>query len=130
MKFLKKTDFIIIIVISILALSLLVFYRRANKRKEAVAKIYYKSELVETVDLTKGIDKTFTIPQKPHVVFHQYKNGAIRFEESDCPDKVCIKAGKLEMPGESTACLPNEITLKIEPKDGYQEDDVDIVVGK
>lgn len=130
MKFFKKTDCIIIIVILVLALSLSIFYRKANKEKETFAEIYYKSELVETVDLAAGVDRTFKIPQEDHVVFHQYKDGTIRFEESDCPDKICIKAGKLRMPGESAACLPNKITLKIVPKDGYNEDDVDIVVGK
>lgn len=130
MKFVKKSDFIIIVVILVLALTLSIFYRRINSDKSAVAEIYYSSELVETIDLNLGIDRTFTIPQDDHVIIHQYKDGSIRFEESDCPDKVCIKAGKLSVVGESATCLPNKVTIKVIPKDDYNEDDVDIIVGK
>jgi hypothetical protein len=129
MKFFKKSDFIIIGVILIVAFTLSIFYRRLNSDKSAIAEIYYNSELIETVDLNAGIDRTFTIPQDDHVIFHQYKDGSIRFEESDCPDKICIKAGKLSVVGESATCLPNKITLKVIPKDDYNEDDVDIIVG-
>lgn len=130
MKFFKKSDFIIITVILFLALGLSIFYRSSNRDKSAVAEIYYNSELVETVDLKVGVDRTFTIPQEKHVIIHQFKDGSIRFEESNCPDKVCIRAGKLSIVGESAACLPNKITMKIVPKDEYSDDDVDIIVGK
>lgn len=130
MKFFKKSDFIIIVIILVLALGLSIFYRNINEDKSAIAEIYYESELVETIELKVGVDRIFTIPQDDHVIFHQYKDGTIRFEESDCPDKVCIRAGKLSIVGESAACLPNKITMKIVPKDDYNDDDVDIIVGK
>lgn len=130
MKFLKKSDIIVIFVILILAILLFISYRLINTDKSALAEIYYKSELVETVDLNAGIDRTFSIPQEEHVIFHVYRDGTIRFEESDCPDKVCIKAGRLHIIGESAACLPNKIIVKIVPKSGYHDDAADIIVGK
>lgn len=129
MKFFKKSDLIIIGVILLVAFALSIFYRSWNSDRLAYAEIYYNSELVQTVDLNAGIDKTFKIPQEDHVIIHQYQDGSIRFEESDCPDKVCIRAGKLSVVGESATCLPNKITIKVVPKDDYNEDDVDIIVG-
>ena len=98
-------------------------------KKAAKAEIYYKSELVKTVDLTAGVDKSFSIEQNKNVVFHVFKDGNICFQESNCPDKVCIHAGKLHTVGESAACLPNSIVLKIVAKDQRSSDDLDAVIG-
>lgn len=129
MKFFKKSDLIIISVIIIFSIFFTFIYKNINSDKSAVAEIYYNSQLVETVDLDTGVDKSFHIPQDEHVIFHLYKDGTICFEESDCPDKICIRAGKIGIVGESAACLPNKIVLKIIPKSGYREDTADIIVG-
>ncbi|HEY5585405.1 MAG TPA: NusG domain II-containing protein [Ruminiclostridium sp.] len=130
MKFFKKTDLLVVLAIVLISIISLVIYNNIFSDKPAKAVIYYKSELVETVALNTGIDKTFSISQNKHVVFHLYKDGSISFEESDCPDKVCIKAGKLNSIGETSACLPNEIILKIVPLKNRNNDDLDMIVGK
>lgn len=129
MKFIKKTDFIILLII--LACSFLgwMFYQKEYKSEAAVAQIYYKSELVETIDLTKGVDRRFSIPQNKNVVFHQFSDGSICFEKSNCSNKICIKAGRLKTVGQSAACLPNKIVLKIVPKNGKNASDPDLVIG-
>lgn len=129
MKFLKKADIIIVSVILIISAVSLVSYRSLFGGKAAKAQIYYKSQLVETVDLSAGVDKRFKIEQTPNVVFHVYKDGNICFEEANCPDKICIRAGKLHIIGESAACLPNSIVMKIVAKDKRSKDDLDMVVG-
>ena len=130
MKFVKKTDMIIIGVILVFAVLFMVLYRTKFSDQPAVAEIYYYSDLVETVKLDKKVDKIFSIPQNSHVVFHLYEDGTLRFEESDCPDKVCINTGKIGMVGQSAACLPNGLVVKIVQKSGRTEDTVDIIVGK
>lgn len=130
MKFFKKTDMIIIGVILVFAVIFMVLYRTKFSDQPAVAEIYYYSELVETVRLDEKVDKTFSIPQNDNVVFHLHEDGTLQFEESDCPDKVCINTGKISMVGESAACLPNSIVVKIVKKSGRTDDTVDIIVGK
>lgn len=130
MKFFRKSDIIILCIIVAVSLSAWVVYKNIFSRKKAMAEIYYNNQLVETVDLNKGIDKRFSIPQKKNVVFHLYKDGSIRFEESDCPDKICIKTGKLRTIGETAACIPNKIFLKIVPADSSGDNGLDAVSGK
>lgn len=133
MKFVKKKDIIIIALILLIAISLYYIYNIYNEGLDKLgskAEIYYESELIMTVMLNEKIDKTFSLAQNEHVVFHQYEDGAIRFEESNCPDKVCIKAGKLRHIGSSAACLPNKIILKIVPIKGTESNDVDLIVIK
>jgi hypothetical protein len=45
-------------------------------------------------------------------------DGAIRFIESSCPDKVCIHSGNLRHGGESAACLPNRVLVRVVAEDG------------
>jgi len=129
LKLFRKTDFVVIVVIIAAAGLFWIVYNSIFSGKAAKAEIYYYSELVETVDLVPGQEKIFSIPQEEDVVFRLDKEGNIQFIQSDCPDKVCINAGKLHMVGQSAACLPNGIVVKIVPQGERNEDDPDIIIG-
>jgi len=129
-KFFKKTDILIVLAIVLIGIGSWAIYNYTYSSKPAKAEIYYKSELVKTVDLNTGVDKRFSIPQNEHVVFHLKNNGSICFEQSDCPDKICVKTGSLNSVGGTAACLPNEIFLKIVPIKNRNDDDIDMIVGK
>lgn len=55
------------------------------------------------------------------------ENGRIRFEETNCPDKTCVRTGWLEEPGDSAVCLPGRFMIKIERAEGIEgaKDEVD-----
>lgn len=129
MKFFKKTDVIIIAVILAFSGISWVIYDTAFSDKAARAEIYYYSELVQTVELEKGEEMTFSVPQEEDVVFQLDTEGNIAFIQSDCPDKVCIKAGKLHQVGQFAACLPNGLVLKIVSAGQLGNDDADIILG-
>ncbi|NLK70564.1 MAG: NusG domain II-containing protein [Clostridiales bacterium] len=129
MKFIKKTDVVIILIVIIFCLIGFFIYKSHFADKPAVAEIYYKSNLVEVIDLTNPKERTFSIPQNNNVIFQVYSDGSICFLESDCPDKICILSGRLDTIGQTAACLPNEIILKITPKENRKSDDIDIVAG-
>ena len=128
MRFFKRTDIIIVSSILLISLAIWVFYGLFYADTPVMAEIYYESRLVERVDLGKNEDRVFTIPQNEHVVFRVFRDGSICFEESDW-DRICIRSGKLKTVGQSAACLPNKIILKIVRKDRYSKDDPDIIIG-
>lgn len=41
------------------------------------------------------------------------ENGSIRFQEADCPDKICIKTGTLTEPGQQAICMPSKTIVRI-----------------
>jgi hypothetical protein len=129
MKFFKKSDLIIIFGIFVVGLAVWAVFSFNNSTKPAKAEIYYKSELVATIDLNTGVEKEFSIPQNENVIFHLEKDGRIGFEKSDCPDKICVKTGMLKSVGETAACLPNEIILKIVPLNARSDEELDMIVG-
>ena len=76
-----------------------------------------------------GQQRTITVPQDEDVVLQLDGDGSIRFIRSDCPDKICVKTGRIHLAGQSAACLPNGVIVKIVPADGWKESDPDIVIG-
>jgi hypothetical protein len=90
MKFFRRTDLIIIAAIIVAGLAIWFVYGSIYGGRAAKAEIFYNNELVETVGLESGHDRTFSIPQKPRVVFQVDNDGNISFIESDCPDKICL----------------------------------------
>jgi hypothetical protein len=127
--FFKKTD--VIIIVSLIAAAAIIFCLSLIKPDAGVpgrAQIYYYSELVKSIDLHANVNETFSLPQNENVIF-KVSDGYIWFEKSDCPDKICINSGKLSRPGQSAACLPNAIVLKIVPAE-KDSDGLDAVVGK
>lgn len=129
MRFYKKSDIVMIAAILLISLASWALYGYYIKDKPAKAEIYYYSELVETLYLDGAEERIFSIPQNPNVVFKMDKEGSIAFIASDCPDKICVKTGKIHRPGEYAACLPNGIILKIVPGGERGDDDADIIIG-
>lgn len=50
------------------------------------------------------------------------ENGEIFIKDSVCPDKVCIRSGKISKSGESIICAPNRVAIKIDGKNGNLPD--------
>ena len=127
MKFFKKTDIAIICGVLILAAVLYFIYLQSNKDTAVEARIYYENQLVDVVALDDNKEYDFSVDGHEDVVFHVYADGSIAFIHSDCPDKVCIKAGKQKLSGQSAACLPNGLVLRIAPLEDVGKDP-DVVI--
>ena len=113
MKFAKKMDIVIIAFIAVLALGLLFLNKYFFTEKGEYAEIYHDSTLVYKIKLSDAPKGSFSIPGKPDVVFQHNADGSIAFIKSDCPDKICIRSGRLRFAGQFAACLPNKLVLKI-----------------
>jgi len=124
----KKYDIIVILFILLISFFSYIIYQNQDSVNSPKAEIYYYSELVETIPLDQGVDRTFSVKEHENVIFHLFEDGSICFEESDCPDKLCIKTGKISKPGQFAACLPNGLLLKI-VVDKDDNRDADIIVG-
>lgn len=127
-RFVSKIDFIVIGALLLFAggwLALRQVY--AAPASAVAAQIYYNSRLVKTVTLSSGLDETFAVPGQPEVVL-QIHDRKIRFYSSTCPDKICIRAGYLSRPGESAACLPNKVAVKLVAVGKTQKDTPDTYI--
>ncbi len=115
-RILSKADialFIIIVLTAVLGIALM---SGSGGGKTAVVRV--DGNIERRVDL--GADQTFSIGD----IKFEVRDGAIAFIESDCPDKDCIRAGWLKVPGASMACLPNRVSVTVE---GEAESGVDAI---
>ena len=77
-----------------------------------IATINVGEETVRTLDLTTAPDQEFSIEAETGLpIVFQVKDHAIRFQSSDCPDKVCVNTGFLRDDLQVATCLPNRTTL-------------------
>ena len=49
-------------------------------------------------------------------------DGAVQVISSPCPEKICIKTGRISKPGQWIACLPNRVFISIRRKNGGEPD--------
>jgi hypothetical protein len=128
--FYKKTDILIILLLLLAGGAMWAIRRATLPEGVAFAQIYYNGVLVSTIDLTTGQDRAFSIPEHEDVVFRVTADGGIRFESSDCPDKICVNSGTLYLAGESAACIPNGLILKLVSDNENPDNALDIVIGQ
>lgn len=50
------------------------------------------------------------------------ENGQVWIDQADCPDKLCVKQGKISKSGQSIICLPHKLTILVQT-DSRQEYD-------
>lgn len=120
-KLWNRSDGILILSLLVLAVcgylgySLWAGWADRNRSGEMVCDIYLDGQLVRTVSLDQP--QEFSLPEKPEVLF-QIKDNKIAFIRSDCPDKVCVHTGFLRHSGQSAACLPNRLLIRLRGGDG------------
>ncbi|MCR5485577.1 MAG: NusG domain II-containing protein [Clostridiales bacterium] len=89
-----------------------------------VAVISQNGKELYRIDLDK-VSEAYTIDLGGNVVL--VENGAVSMQSADCPDKLCVRQGKIKNGSHPIICLPNRVEIKIE-NDG-EKDVTDAVVG-
>jgi Uncharacterized protein conserved in bacteria len=116
----KKADFIFIAIILLVAIILFTIFMTGEKGATAVVTIDGK----EVGRYPLSIDGTFPLNGGSNILV--IENGEAYLSEANCPDKLCVKMGKISKTGQSVTCLPNKLNVRIE---GAGDAEVDIIVG-
>ena len=111
----------IVLIIVIILLGFLIFAFQMQKISDK-AEIFVDGKLYKTVDLNKN--QQFEINNKYKNIVC-VKDGKIFVLKSDCPDKTCVKSGKINKTSKIISCAPNGVVIKI----SGNKDASDISVG-
>jgi len=117
----KKTlrnDLILIFSVLALAIGGLLTVLLTRKNENLFAKIYVKSELVRTVDLSSNV-KQFSIKGTQGTVKVVLKNHAIGVVESNCPHQDCVHTAFIKETNRPIICAYNEVYIVIEGDSTY-----------
>lgn len=110
----KKGRIILWAVIGVMLAAALLWLGRPQSGTRMVAAISVGEQTVMTIDLSAAEDREFSIREETGLpIRFQIRDHAIRFMESDCPDKICINTGFLRNDLDVASCLPNRTSLLV-----------------
>lgn len=108
-RLITKKDLILLVVV--LAIGVAGFFLLNSTDKGVTAIIKIDGETVSEIPLRgEYYEMNF------NGVTVKCENGEIFVEDSDCPDKVCIRSGKVSKAGEGIICAPNRVAIEISGK--------------
>ena len=126
-KLAKKQDLFIILGILILALSFWIYSLAQGRGEKVYAQITYFNQELDQIVLTGAMERTFSYPEDPDMVFQVTKDGGIRVVSADCPDQICVNSGVIYRAGSFIACVPNGFLVSVRAETGQLNEEVDIV---
>ncbi|MBQ9992339.1 MAG: NusG domain II-containing protein [Firmicutes bacterium] len=115
-------DFLLILIIVIAAAILWLGFAFLSPAENAAAVISVDSKQAIKLDLQK--DGIYEIKGMLYPCTVEIKNGRIRMESSQCPDKICEHTGFISHSGQSIVCLPNRVIIELQKQEGLQLDAV------
>lgn len=130
MEKIKKADILVIILIVIASFLIYFFTNKLPKEGANISKkvvITVDGKIYKEVPLTKNTDEKIdinTVYGKNEVIIEK---GEVHMHKSNCQDKICMKMGKISIPGDSIICLPNRVMVKI-VADKKSHDSLDLII--
>ena len=104
----KKTD--LIFIAALLALAGILFLANAGREEGAFAVVTVNGEAAGKYPLDE--DGIFPLNGGSNTLV--IEAGEAFLTDADCPDKLCVKMGRISKTGQSITCLPNRLIVKIE----------------
>lgn len=106
----KKGDVVLIVSLGLICV-LLFALPLFSADKAAVAAVWHNGEKIQEIDLST-VNESYELTVGGCVLL--VEEGSIRFSDADCPDKLCVRSGKLSKNGDTAACVPNKVVVVIE----------------
>lgn len=120
MKYFKKNDFILLLIIILIALSIYIS-KSFSQRDGLIVNVYLDNSLYGSFPLTQ--DNCFTLDSgNGNYNIVCIEDEKVYIKEASCPDKLCVRQESICHTGESLCCLPNNVFVIIE-SDGSNEYD-------
>ena len=90
------------------------FFAAASQSSGTTAVAEQNGEELYRIALSPEQERTTFRVSGEYNVAVAVENGEAWVESADCPDQVCVRSGKLSKSGQTAACLPAGVVLRIE----------------
>lgn len=118
-------DLAVFLTILLLAVGSFFLVNAKPSGEKLVAVVTQNGAELYRIDLEEATDRTeLEIGGNYHELLVA-ENGRIRFEQADCPDRICVKSGWISRPGQVAVCVPAGVIVKITGDSG-EEEEIDI----
>lgn len=119
-KFKLKNDIILIGILLVIACIIGIFvYVNNSNSKLLTVQVILDGDIIREYPLGDSDEYNMEcmLETGNYVVI---KDGEVFMKDANCPDKLCVKQGKISQAGETIICLPNRLVIKI-IGDSYSE---------
>lgn len=107
-----KWDFIVVcILIIIVFASWILINNFTDKTQGNRVEVYVDNQLKHTYDLET--DGEYEIGDNSNKNIIVVKDKQVYMKEADCPDKICVRQGKISNNKETIICLPHKLVVKV-----------------
>ena len=111
----------LILIAALLAVSLAVLLITTLTRREGgYVEIEKSGQVIATYSLS--INAEYELNGGTNILV--IENGQAYLKDVNCPDKTCVKTGKIRYVGQSIICLPNQISITVR---GGSDSGVDLI---
>ena len=114
-----RYDLILIGALLVVSLGVLLI-TTLTRREGGYVEVEQSGQIVATYSLS--IDGEYSLNGGTNILV--IEGGVAYLKDANCPDKTCVKTGKIHYVNQSIICLPNEISITVR---GNSDDGVDII---
>lgn len=104
----KKNDFILIVIIFIVAILGFVFYSNYGGNNAASIVVTVDGKIYGTYSLKK--EQKIKINDTNYLII---EDGQADMIKANCPDKICVEQKPISKKKESIICLPNKVIVEV-----------------
>lgn len=124
-KVMTKADLLLILLLvggSLFFLIKPIFW--SQEPEEVWVSVQVDGKVVDEIPLDKNKEKqVFTYRSEFGENRLEIDRGQVFVLEADCPDKLCMRQGKISRPGAMLVCLPNRFVVEIKARSSHEDTD-------
>ncbi|MGN0840297.1 MAG: NusG domain II-containing protein [Candidatus Ornithospirochaeta sp.] len=110
----------VLVIVFFLVVSLLLFLLIGKRKEGSEVRVMVEGKEIGVYSLSR--DGEFSLNGGTNTLI--IKDGKAYMADADCPDKLCVRQGKIHRNGETITCLPNKLTVTVIDEEG----EVDLVL--
>lgn len=110
----------VLVIVFFLVVSLLLFLLIGKRKEGSEVRVMVEGKEIGVYSLSR--DGEFSLNGGTNTLI--IKDGKAYMVDADCPDKLCVRQGKIHRNGETITCLPNKLTVTVIDEEG----EVDLVL--
>lgn len=110
----------VLVIVFFLVVSLLLFLLIGKRKEGSEVRVMVEGKEIGVYSLSR--DGEFSLNGGTNTLI--IKDGKAYMADADCPDKLCVRQGKIHRNGETITCLPNKLTITVIDEEG----EVDLVL--
>lgn len=90
------------------------FSRYAPPLKATEAVVIVRGTIIRRIPLPSAGKNSFAVQGESGAATVEIEGTRVRMREALCPGQVCVKQGWISHPGQTVACIPGRILIRIE----------------